>query len=413
MKKIFTLLFICASFLITGEAFSQSEYRGTVRYIDDARTPVASVTVKLYDAFGNLVATDKTNGQGKYKFTNLPDGNYTVKFSGHIQGAKYDLRNANLISKNLWGYVQLTPLQKLAADVNGNGRVDWGDVYTLAVDYFLFGKRGSVGKLVALPKQIQIGGYSLKGSGDDDDIGGSGDPDGVFLPTTKARVENFEIKYLKGLNVQANESIEVPVYFNANAKLNGFAVSMNYAKTAMDFEQLNSNIDGIEFSNANGIIKATWQNNSGITNIDVSKPLFTLKFSTANANDIKGLKGITFNQETQFIDANGSLIEDAQLSLPNLIGMDGANTLNNIYPNPIFNTAKINYSLSGNYKVNLNIYNTVGQLVTTLVNKEQAAGTYEVEFNRANLHLSAGSYIYRLECKGENPFVQSKIMIIR
>ena len=102
-----------------------------------------------------------------------------------------------------------------------------------------------------------------------------------------------------------------------------------------------------------------------------------------------------------------------KLLYPAFSGIENQNELNNIYPNPIYNTATINYSLASSYKVSLQIYNTVGQLVTNLVDEEQSAGSYELKFNRSNLHLSAGSYIYRLECKGENAFVQSKIMIIR
>jgi hypothetical protein len=45
--------------------------------------------------------------------------------------------------------------------------------------------------------------------------------------------------------------------------------------------------------------------------------------------------------------------------------------------------------------VSLNIYNTLGEKVTTLVSTIQKAGSYEVSFNASK--LASGVYIYRLE----------------
>jgi photosystem II stability/assembly factor-like uncharacterized protein len=65
------------------------------------------------------------------------------------------------------------------------------------------------------------------------------------------------------------------------------------------------------------------------------------------------------------------------------------------YPNPFNPTTGIEYKLSRQEMVTINVYNILGEEVATLVNEEKLAGTYEVEFNGGD--LSSGVYIYRFQ----------------
>ncbi len=64
------------------------------------------------------------------------------------------------------------------------------------------------------------------------------------------------------------------------------------------------------------------------------------------------------------------------------------------YPNPFNPSTKISYSLPKEMKVSLTVYNIVGAEIMKLVNQTQAAGTYNLSFNGAD--LSSGVYFYRL-----------------
>ncbi len=64
------------------------------------------------------------------------------------------------------------------------------------------------------------------------------------------------------------------------------------------------------------------------------------------------------------------------------------------YPNPFNPTTIIQYSILKNEHVQLNVYNSMGQLVETLVNKRQKSGLYRIEFN--SIKLSSGIYFYDL-----------------
>ena len=65
------------------------------------------------------------------------------------------------------------------------------------------------------------------------------------------------------------------------------------------------------------------------------------------------------------------------------------------YPNPFNPTTVIQYSIPMSEFVTLKIYDVLGREVQTLVNKEQSAGVYNVEFNASK--LTSGVYFYRIE----------------
>ncbi len=68
--------------------------------------------------------------------------------------------------------------------------------------------------------------------------------------------------------------------------------------------------------------------------------------------------------------------------------------LKNNYPNPFNPSTIIEYDVKENVKVVLKIYDILGREVKTLVNKEQAPGSYQVNFEAAG--LSSGVYIYQI-----------------
>ncbi|MGH1364193.1 MAG: cytochrome c peroxidase [Calditrichia bacterium] len=64
------------------------------------------------------------------------------------------------------------------------------------------------------------------------------------------------------------------------------------------------------------------------------------------------------------------------------------------YPNPFNPSTTISYRIGQSSRVNLSVYNILGMEITTLVNKFQEAGRYDIPFNAEN--LPAGVYFYRL-----------------
>lgn len=80
------------------------------------------------------------------------------------------------------------------------------------------------------------------------------------------------------------------------------------------------------------------------------------------------------------------------------------------YPNPFNPATVIGYQLSVNSYVTLTVYDVLGKEVAVLVNEEQPAGRYEVEFNSSGIRdLASGIYFYQLRAGN---FIQTKKMVL-
>jgi hypothetical protein len=77
------------------------------------------------------------------------------------------------------------------------------------------------------------------------------------------------------------------------------------------------------------------------------------------------------------------------------------------YPNPFNPSTTITYSVPVKARVSLKVFNSLGEVVTVLINEEKAAGSYEVEFDATR--LPSGIYYYQLQT---GSFVETKKMIL-
>ena len=77
------------------------------------------------------------------------------------------------------------------------------------------------------------------------------------------------------------------------------------------------------------------------------------------------------------------------------------------YPNPFNPSTKIKYSIQKKSYVTLRVFDVLGREVTTLIQKEQPQGNYEIGFDAS--HLTSGIYFYRIQT-GE--FVDVKKMLL-
>jgi hypothetical protein len=65
-----------------------------------------------------------------------------------------------------------------------------------------------------------------------------------------------------------------------------------------------------------------------------------------------------------------------------------------VFPNPVKSSATIRYTVPASARVSLAIYNQLGQLINTLFNEGQQAGTYQSVINGHN--LASGKYYLKL-----------------
>jgi sugar lactone lactonase YvrE len=200
---------------------------------------------------------------------------------------------------------------------------------------------------------------------------------------------------------------------------------------------VNSNLSGptnIWFDN-NGDLLVIDYNGTAVKRFDSSGTFinnFLTGLSQAEGVDFFPNGNILIGNGTtssvKLFGSNGNYIEDfipngsGNLLTPNAIlirevnpssvsGDENSSDLNNFvleqnYPNPFNPTTNIRFRIADREFTTLNVYNILGNEVTTLVNKELAAGEHEITFDASN--LPSGIYFYQLKA---GSFMQTNKMV--
>ncbi|MCU0414064.1 MAG: hypothetical protein MUE91_06645 [Ignavibacteriaceae bacterium] len=171
---------------------------------------------------------------------------------------------------------------------------------------------------------------------------------------------------------------------------------------------------GVFLSTDNG---SSWNAiNAGLTDLDVLS--LAVKGDTLFAGTFSS--GVWKRPLSEIITS----ADDIQIGLPTDF------ILKQNYPNPFNPSTKIRYSIPsviGNEVkqsqfVSLKVYDIIGNEVATLVNEEQFAGSYEVEFNSSGhsgevRNLPSGIYFYKLQAGNPSTgsgqvFTETKKMLL-
>lgn len=128
-----------------------------------------------------------------------------------------------------------------------------------------------------------------------------------------------------------------------------------------------------------------------------------------------------FTDITRFEIAEGVLVDGSRLTNPAVtLGALNIQTtptefaLRQNFPNPFNPETTIKYDLAEGGRVELRIYNMVGQVVRTLVNERQSAGRYSIRWDGKDdrgLSVSSGIYFYRLT--SEKFSAVKKLMLLK
>jgi len=123
------------------------------------------------------------------------------------------------------------------------------------------------------------------------------------------------------------------------------------------------------------------------------------------SDDISALTGQTIAYRLKQIDFDGTYSYSQTVEVENIL--PSKFELSQNYPNPFNPTTTIAYQLPFDSKVELKVYDLLGNLVATVVNEKQSAGSHKVKFSSSK--LTSGVYFYRMTAGG---FTETKKMTV-
>ena len=178
-------------------------------------------------------------------------------------------------------------------------------------------------------------------------------------------------------------------------KINGYNVNLNWS-TASEANNKGFQIERKSVSDGN------WKSIGFVEGAGNSNTEKKYNFEDRKLNTGK------YQYRMRQIDFNGNF-SYKNLNTEIIMGLPKKFNLSQNYPNPFNPSTKIDYELPLDSKVKVIIYDALGREIRTLVNDNQKAGIYTVDFDAKN--LSSGFYFYRMITKADdNELIVTKKM---
>lgn len=173
-------------------------------------------------------------------------------------------------------------------------------------------------------------------------------------------------------------------------------------------------------------IRIVWETAFGKEyTIEASNDQSTWKKIVDQKNGFGSIEKWSVNGEARYIRLNGikrgteygySIIEFEVYDQP-VSDVEKINTelpldfsLSNNYPNPFNPETVIEYTIPKAGRVELKVYDVLGNEVATLIDDIKAAGRYKINFSSQKYSLSSGVYFYRMSTEGIT-FVKKMVLI--
>jgi len=384
--------------------------QGRLSYYSNQNEPVNNASVTLIGLTTQSVISDVA---GIYSFSDLEFGNYTVTptKSNDVKNAlsSYD---ASFILRFAVNIITLTPYQKIAADVSGNGAVTAYDAsfilrYTVgAVDSFPVGADWAF-----VPHEYPI----------DDNNWSTSPRSRNYTPLESDQLDQNFIGILYG-DVSGNWSVSNVSVSSGNVKLRiDHLQPTNDGKWLLpleiDFpEDAYSGSISIIFNNPDLEFVSSSTDNTSSKDIILVAHAFSegIKLAFASAKTLKDhklkinllfdelnsviLSTTDFDIADVFIDDKATIITVVNNQSHNQLPVDWH--LGQNRPNPFNPETSISYQVPKLSHVTIEVFNLLGQRLKTLVDEEKNAGIYQTIWNgldKQRLPAGCGIYIYKMQ----------------
>ncbi|MEI8049268.1 MAG: Ig-like domain-containing protein [Bacteroidota bacterium] len=242
----------------------------------------------------------------------------------------------------------------------------------------------------------------------------TGDVNSSYIPPThlfKGENPTVSLSYEDELVTQKGEIISIPVRIDRNANLGAITMGVKYRNDLIKVVEV-PDYEVVNINHEQGFVRLAWADLFGKM---VSANDVIVKVKVMVLADIEpGTRLFELEAITEIGEVDARRMEGVILKTVSVTThpqAENADMFITNYPNPLSTKTTFTYSLPESGKVQLEVYNKLGQAIRTLVDMDQNVGLHEFETD--NFDLAPGVYTYRLILLGTNhDYSASKSMVI-
>lgn len=402
-NSIFLILFsMCA-----GIAGAQS-LSGKVLYQNDPSKPINRVTVVLTNVDEHTSSSFTTGNDGAYLFDNVTPGNYTLSAYSSRESGAATMADAEMVKQYLEGSLELSPLQLMAADVNGSGNVTNGD-YQLIKNYVLKNHPFPAGEWQFQTVSFVYGGRIAEGV--PTGIGGmcSGDVGGVFIPIGRANIAS-PIELSGEQLLQPSSKFTTGIATATDLEISAAGLIINYPGELMHIQSVEFAGTGFEYVITDNQVRLIWDSKDNTTlHIAAGSQIVKLVAETSENFSEASKASLSLAGNSCLVNAAGKSAS-LQLSAP-LLKAGKTSFAISAYPNPCKSSASItiNSPVEGNATIEL--FSTNGKLIRQIPAGYVHSGSQEVKVGMQN--LAAGKYVCRIKVSGDENVMTKTLQLLK
>lgn len=400
-----TKLFLAFFSLILITVFSINSYAQTDNYscnvicLNQPNHIMEGVEVNLFDSNNEFVATSYTNSEGYFFFDGLMIGeSYTAKFEYEAENTYIDLADAFSILNYIYGNIEFSDVQMIAADVTGDGQVNFSDFFTLLFNYYIMGQPLPVGDWYLPDWNFEM-----------TDMKAAGGPSGtVANGSIQSSNEDDKSGYKSMMKYQSiavlnSEELLIPIYFTESLNTNGIGLVLNYNEDVIEIVNIESTIEDLNYNVDNGEIRIAWTGQETYK-FDTESPIVNIRIKQKAGVYNEQIESFEIQEGTHILDNKGQVLPYVDFSSVEFktTAQNAMIETNSAYPNPCNESFNINIDTDG--KVEVKIYNTVGQMIESYYS---TVSNQELQINTRN--LQGGLYFYQINYQSKS--VQGSITV--
>ncbi|MFO7613456.1 MAG: T9SS type A sorting domain-containing protein [Bacteroidales bacterium] len=399
MEKV-TFRTICLIFiLISFSAYSQTGETINGLLLYHGEYPHAGATANLHDANGNIVDFTTTDGSGNYSFYNVPQGTYTISFEATGPGGEVTLTDAFLVMMHLFNLYPFSPIEHLAADVDGNGTITWNDYTLILVGYINQGNPFPIGDWVfeEIPPFTMGSRSETKVSGSNS----SGDVSGTFVPT-KTVESVFAHSPANDIMTSPGNVCSVPVSIAHSLQMTGMHLVLQIPEGIM-ITNIESSLQNLNYSVRHNELILTWldQNITGQA-VHPDAALFNIEAVLAKGLDENSSYHFKLLPGSHFINTEGKVIHGVHITIPSLKYMTEDRFHLTAYPNPFTTQFSLGFELPSDGQVAIQLFDQCGRMVNQINHSSLSAGTHQLQIDGST--LAPGIYFYHVSVMGDEKY---------